>query len=336
MSIMHTIKMAWMMIWRLAIVSYLWMPSVNLTLIIFGSFAVAAFIRYVLKMNVKTFPILRIFTKKSLVQNLKNSDAAKQKYAKVQDAERSADIKISENDIIKKASSPGKMTGFEPRQMDQIDIPSTPYMRGVPGVGLDSAAHMSVKNVRTGQMGETNFAKALSVVTVPGMRKNNTIIENIHSFWSVAMPSENDPSVPDHKYGTDIDSILISGDNIILVDTKFYTSGDVRYVSKGNQLFCIDNQTGKYVGKPRKMTRNMLMALERFKKHYPDMNVSAAVVLMPTNSGTPSHISAQWPGEIPATGIKNMIQGLIPVVKDSGLSVKNDRVLTNLSMLRKR
>lgn len=342
MSIMQTIKMTWMIMWRLGIVAFIWMPELKFVSVFLIALASAIVLRYVIKVNIRTFPIIRFITRKPFyahtatvkpdVTVIKNDPAKSSNNAPVTNASG----KVSPENMISKPSAPGRMTGYEPRVLDTMDIPHTPYMRGVPGVGLDSASHMSNYNIKTGQKGEVNFAKALAKVVLPRVQhKNNTILENVNSFWSIAMPSEDEPSRPDRTYKTDIDCILVSGENIILVDTKFYASGDVTYTSQGNQLFCIDNATGKHIRQPRKMTRNMSMAMERFKKHYPDMHVSAIVVLMPTDAGSPTKVNAMWPGNIPGTTLTQAIQGIVPVVSDTGLSVKNKRVVTNLSMLRK-
>jgi len=338
MSIFDTIKMTWMIMWRLGIVVFIWFPDFGFFGVVISAVVLAVVLRYAAKITIKTFPIVRIITRNSFYTHDSKPSSTSNLHAPSRSTNKISVEQpyLNPENIINKASAPGRITGYEPRVMDNLNVPQTPYMRGVPGVGLEAASHMSNYNVKTGKKGEVNFSKALSKVVLPlNKASHNTIIDNVNSFWSIAMPSENDPSRPDSKYKTDIDAVIVTGENIILVDTKFYASGDVTYTSHGDQLICVDNTTGKFVNKPRKMSKNMSMAKERFKKHYPDMEVSAMVVFMPTDSGT-AKVNAVWPGNIPAVTIHQAISALIPVASDTGISVNNRTVLTNLSMLRKR
>lgn len=203
---------------------------------------------------------------------------------------------------INRATNNGPMTGFEPRFLDTTEIPSTVRMHGNPGSGLNSAHNvMTSSNIKAGQKGEVNFSKAMKISDGTQLQNNLTdgLIHRVETFWSVAMPDENNPRMRDSKYNTDIDCIVVSGNRIILIDTKLYKSGDVTYYNEGNMLYCRDNATGNQVGEPKKMSRNMSMAVERFKKLYPSYDVSAYVVLMPTDSGTANIDRVYFPGHIP-------------------------------------
>ena len=194
------------------------------------------------------------------------------------------------------ASRNGRMTGFEPRALEAVTIPQLPTMTGAPGAGLHSS-HFSSRNVNLGVEGEVNFAKALT---------KTGLLKAFHSLWSVSVP---DPKVlTPNKYNTDIDCILVAGNEVILVDLKNYKSGDVTYTARGDQLHCTDNVTGIAVGTPKKLSRNMEMALTSVRGHFPRLKVSAFVVFMPTNKGEASIAPGTvWPGSVPAVSLTNFL-----------------------------
>lgn len=335
MKFLNVVKIAWMFFWRMAIVKTIWFPQFGFWSLVFTAVIIAAVLVYALNTNLRTFPIIRLLAKRGVVEKFEKTSTNVSHPVAPAPATRTVGT-YDNLEVISKPTARGMETGFEPRVLDQIEVPKTPYMRGVPGVGLDSAAHMTNYSVRSGKKGEVNFSKALANTLIANHNgKKNSILENVNSFWSVAMPSADNPSVPDAKYKTDIDSIIISGNHIVLVDTKFYASGDVTYTSADGKLYCIDNPTGKLVNKPRSMSRNMAMALERFTKHYPDMQVHALVVFMPTDYGT-ARLNAEWTGGIPVVNIRQAIGSILPLASTSGVNVSNPNILTNLSMLRKR
>ena len=235
---------------------------------------------------------------------------------------------------LDKASAQGSISGFEPRSLDNIPIPSSNHMHGNPGIGLNSAHNvMSAKNIQAGQKGEVNFSKALRISDGHRIdyKRNDGLINQFESFWSVAMPDENNPHEKDKKFNTDIDCILVSGNQIILIDAKFYKSGDVTYYAQGNTIYCRDNTTGIQVGDPKEMSRNMQMALDRFKKLYPSYKVSAYVVLMPTNSGTAQIDNVIYPGGIPLVHP----QWLLSRIKNIAGNKTSPYIISNLNNLLK-
>lgn len=330
---MQFLKMTWMIMWRMWLFAIFFAAENSFLTIFLISVIIAAILRYGAKISIRTFPIIRLLGRGNVVDHYGDSKPS------ATPAGSTAPNAPINRKIVDRASGKGRMTGFEPYHLDNIAIPSTPFMRGVPGVGLSSAAHMSNYSIKTGQMGETNFAKALSVLNLDNSRDysgNSTgILDHINSFWSIAMPSEMSSHKADKVFNTDIDCVIVSGNNIFLIDTKFYSSGNVTYTSNGNQLYCIDNSTGNMVKQPREMTRNMAMAMDRFAKHYPKMNVQAYVVLMPTNSGSANISNVFWPGNIPAVTVDQMTEIVRNAAATSGTKVLDHRTISDLISLQK-
>lgn len=234
---------------------------------------------------------------------------------------------------VSKSSSPGRTSGYEPRFLDKVRIPQNSKMFGVPGQGLSSATSMSASRVQAGQIGEINFAKALSVYHNGNLQYNKPrgVLNSVHSFWSVAMPDAQNPARKDAKFDTDIDCIIAGGNTIILIDIKFYKSGNVTYQSNGNSVYAVDNKTGYQVGDAKSMSQNMKMAQERFTALYPKHNIVSYVILMPTNSGTAEIEKIMWPGNIPFVQPEWAIE---QISKLSGQHI-NQQVINNLTKLLK-
>lgn len=327
---MQFLKMAWMLTWRITVLNAIFGLSLILWQILLISLIGAGLLRFGLKISIHSFPIIRLLTKRPVV--------ARHDKQKKQDSKAVPTTQPSRT-IVDKASQKGRNTGYEPYHLDKLPMPKSPHMRGVPGIGLSSAQHMTDYSIKSGQMGEANFAKALAVTSSTGSRDYSSfakgMLDRVNSFWSIAMPAEKVPYKADSVFKTDIDCIIVSGKDILLIDTKFYTSGDVTYTSSGNQLHCTDNSTGAMVKGPTTMTRNMEMALQRFKSHYPSMNVSAYVVMMPTNSGAANISNVYWPGRIPAVTIEQILSVIGNLSAVSGTKVSDYSTIHNLSSLQK-
>jgi hypothetical protein len=322
---MQLLKMVWMLAWRFALLFAIFGHSVNTGLIL--AVLLAVFVRYVLHSTIRIFPLFNLFRGRKPLIDLSSK------------TNTTVSSESQSQNIIHKATNPGISTGYEPHCLETVVLPSTHTvrnMRGVPGCGLNESnfAHSSVQ---MGQMGETNFAKALAITSrikkIDYSDFRYGIIQTVHSFWSVAMPSEIAIRKPDPKFKTDIDCILVNGNTIILVDTKFYKSGDVTYTNNGSKLYCVDNATKNLVDKPRTMTKNMQMAKERFQKFFPKMNVEAIVVFMPTDSGSAIINNVYWPGNIPAMTIN---QALDYIIRCTSANANTDhRVLMDIASLLK-
>lgn len=198
--------------------------------------------------------------------------------------------------IINKPSHKGKMTGYEPYRLKNVELRNHTLMIGTPGSGL-SQSNFDSKSVQLGQTGELNFAKIL---------QEEQILDKLLSFWSV-----HNLDLNGKKTEADVDCILVSSKTIWLIDLKYYTSGDVTYKSDDRHFYTIDNQTGFQVKKPKIMTRNMAYADESFRAKFKTLTryfeVKSRVVLVPTNNGSGRIDNVFWPGKIKAVTLEEIL-----------------------------
>jgi hypothetical protein len=213
--------------------------------------------------------------------------------------QRSAAAEPNLGETLSRASRNGRMTGCEPRDLRTYQPPISINAKGVAGLGLFESG-FSGQNVYSGQMGEMGFYKVLC---------RDQLIDRFSSYWSVAMPANGSLAIADAAFATDIDCVIVQGNDLYLLDLKYYLSGDVTwYSTDGTWLLCRDNTTGTQVGKPRKMSRNMAMAADRFPQIFPQHRVHSYVVLMPTNSGIGEiEPGTAWPGGVELIGITEMM-----------------------------
>ena len=286
MPIVEWLKVSWMLTWRFVVVSTILFNTASGWLIVAG-FLIAGILVFVFQKTIPIFPIIRAIFKKPYV---KPSKKVPQSF----EPEVQAPLTFQES-----STERGRMTGFEPKVLNHVRIPhNLPQMYGTPGAGLHSSGFGS-RSIGLGVKGEELFAKALM---------HTGSLPNLTSFWSVAMPSKMG-MMPDMGLNTDIDCIISAGHKIYLIDLKYYISGDVTYYNENNQLFCLDAHTGNQVGQPKKMSRNMEMAQDRFKKLFPGMKIESFVVLVPTDRGAASiAYGTTWPGAIPLVGMPEMVQ----------------------------
>ncbi|MGO3877346.1 nuclease-related domain-containing protein [Corynebacterium casei] len=208
-------------------------------------------------------------------------------------------LKTESPGTIVAATKKGRMTGFEPHVLDGYEMPQSNMIHGSPGLGLASAK-FEVNAIKAGQIGEINFAKALS---------KQKLLTRFHTFWSLHMLGTDTYSKEEY----DVDCAIVTGDRVWLVDLKYYASGDVTYTSEdGIYLKTIDNETGAFIGAPKKMSRNMSMALERFRKRYKNYSypLEARVVLIPTKNGEGYINDVSWPGGIPLVTLTQFLSEL--------------------------
>lgn len=223
---------------------------------------------------------------------------------------------------LSRPSGNGRMTGCEPRKLESYLPPISINAKGVAGLGL-FASGFSGQNVYSGQMGEMGFYKVLC---------RDQLIDRFSSYWSVAMPADGTVAVADAKFATDIDCVIVQGNDLYLLDLKYYGSGDVTwYARDATWLLCRDNITGAQVGKPRKMSRNMSMAADRFPQIFPAHRVHSYVVLMPTNAGIGEiEQGTAWPGGVQLVGITEMttlLQASAAAFADSATDAALDGLL---------
>lgn len=209
---------------------------------------------------------------------------------------------VSPNGTQDRAGGSGEKTGYEPAVLQRYQAPISVNARGIAGMGLFESGFSS-RQVYGGQLGEANFYKALCKAG---------LIDNLSSYWSVAMPAQGTSAVRDPRFQSDIDCVIVQGSDLYLIDLKYYASGDVTWAMQDEQtLLCIDNQSGNAIGKPRRMSRNMAMAQDRFASIFPTHRLLSYVVLIPTNAGigkvSPGTV---WPGSVPLVTLPKMLDML--------------------------
>jgi hypothetical protein len=285
-------KLWWMAFWRMALFVFLTSIHTNPLTIGIIAFIVAFVVRYGFKRTLMTAPIWRAFNRQNPLVDLRPRKRA---------ATTRRAISTVDTDY-----APGALTGYEPQRIEAIKVSDTYLKHGTPGVGLSSSG-FGAEAIALGQRGEENFAKSLSVAL---NKSGRPIIETTDTFWSVGMPSKSTTVLRDPDFESDIDCIVVSANTIYLLDLKYYTGGNVEYRSYGDQLLCISLATGNTANTPKKMSRNMAMAHERFTALFPKMNVESRVVFMPTERGIPRVEGVYWPGNIPAVGLMGILDEL--------------------------
>lgn len=187
----------------------------------------------------------------------------------------------------------GTITGYEPKELEKINLVSNSLMRGKPGAGL-SGSGFSQGNIQAGSLGELNFAKVLYM-------KN--LLNQFATYWSVQYPFKYFLG-PDTTSKGDIDCVLISKKSVYLIDLKLYAQGNITWktVKNENQVVAVDNITGDWVGEPKDMSRNMYYATERIQDKLDKlgirMKIKPYVVMMPTDRGLGKVDNVFWPGEV--------------------------------------
>lgn len=289
------LKLSWMAFWRMWLFAA-FMNVANLTVIVALSFAAAFALRVVFKRDLDVFPMWKLFNRENPLTDLRRRKRG---------ARTARRMPPAPSLTVDRDYAPGSHTGYEPQRMENVPVPRTYLMHGTPGVGLSSSGFGS-EAIALGQRGEENFAKTLSVAL---HNSGFPIIETTDTFWSVGMPRKAS-SARDDLYDGDIDCVVVSADTIYLLDLKYYTGGNVAYRSNGDELLCIDLATGKPAKNPKKMSRNMELAQERFAANFPKMTVKSRVVFMPTERGIPRVQGVYWPGNIPAVGLMGILDEL--------------------------
>lgn len=288
---LYFLKMSWQFAWRAFVVITLFNMSYGLMWIPFAAAALSALIG----LNMRIWPVFGMFFGRTPFAAIPKIDSDGNRTGSaipnIQHGQR------QHIPVIDAATENGVMTGFEPSALPAL-LPNSNLMFGTPGAGLQSSG-FGQQQVTLGAEGEERFAKALGVT---GM------LNRFGTAWSVAVP-EKDVLLP-NKYGTDIDCIIATNDSLYLVDLKNYKSGNVLYTSQDDNLYCYDRPTGNLVGEPKKMSRNMAMAAEAVRAHFPRMKVFPVVVFMPTAKGEGTLQNVQWPGGIPAMTLSQFLQRL--------------------------
>lgn len=309
-KLIHFAKMSWMLLWRFLIIGAVLFAGRYSDLFIGAAFVIAGVSVFVFNRTLLTWPIFRLLTRKRFVipANSWGTDGATAPKRPTHSAGPSRSRGPGKPHVgtpglggpkLQSATASGRITGFEPSALEHRPVPHAPAMIGVPGAGLHGAVGMAQVNIDLGVKGEENFARALAATGQ---------IDRFSTVWSVPVPDQK--SFVPGPYSTDIDCVLATGSAIFLVDLKNYKSGNVRYYNHGNQLYCEDVPTGKLVGEPKTMSRNMEMATAAVRNHFPKANIVPVVVFMPTDKGEGVLDSVVWPGDVPAMNLTEFLSVL--------------------------
>lgn len=314
-KILHFIKMSWMLIWRVMLFTTFfafanpWQSNLYWAALIVSAVSVFGFGK-----ALRTWPIIRaLFMRDTVVLDFNYSRPYIKPGTRTvpargprptapprsNPAPQYGTIPHVRGPQINSATQNGRLTGFEPYALQNVAVPRHHRMIGVPGAGLQNATGMTQTNISLGTKGEENFAKVLH---------KTGALDKFRTVWSVPVPSM-DRFEP-NKYKTDIDCIIETATAVFLVDLKNYKSGDVTYYTIDDELYCKDNATHQPVGDIKKMSRNMEMATNAVRKHFPQANVVPVVVFMPTDKGEGELKDVIWPGNVPAMNLSEFLDVL--------------------------
>jgi len=201
------------------------------------------------------------------------------------------------------ASAPGRMTGFEPSVLAEVELLEQPLRHGEPGLGLETMRGRA-DLVAKGREGERNLAKAL---------QQRGHLDRFATFWSLQMPSET-RGAHDRNRG-DIDCVIVTGKRILVLDAKALEQGDVTRYTEGRWLYRRDNATGHDIGRPAELKSAHFRAATdalhaQLQRAGAKQRVAAAVVLMPDDAGLGYADRAFWPGGIPAWDLLQLLDEL--------------------------
>jgi hypothetical protein len=304
----QVIKVWWMLQWRLTLLSVFNFTSTTVAQVDFIpvsfliSLLAAAVLVFGFRRTIYTFPLIRLLTRRPVGGKVGAPRAKRVRVASPAPAQVPGQAQ---------ASRPGRMTGYEPQSLVGVEAAGD-AMVGIPGRGLASAG-FGKDALAAGVAGELQFAQAMKKF---GTASQTYLLDRLPTFWSVALPDES--GRPDRRYKTDVDCVVVSGETIFLIDIKNYKSGDVTYRAEGTTLYAQDNATGKPVGEPKTMSRNMAMATERFAKLFPQYTVVPRVVFMPTHLGEATLEDVYWPDRIQAIGVEAMLAEVARSASRSG------------------
>lgn len=324
---MQFLKVWWMGFWR-TYLAFAFLADKQFMLPVFLSMVFAAVLVFGTRNTIGTFPLLRLLRHKPVMIPLDSSESSRSSQmdasvissadvtAKEETDFTSVDVTgaMSKQVRVDRSSNKGVMTGFEPQILDTMEPATSFLMVGKPGESIADSDRISDRNRNVGTKGEVNFAKAL---------KKTGVLDKFYTFWSVPMPSSTDLSKKDSRLKTDIDCIILSDQIMFLIDVKMYKSGDVTYHVQDGKLVAVDNATGAIVGNDYTMSKNMMIAADRFSKNFQSrIKVVPMVVLMPNSDGEAQIApGTMWNGDI---SVKNLTQALMMIKSQPSTSVSEN------------
>lgn len=204
--------------------------------------------------------------------------------------------------------------------LDQLDSMSynVVNVHGTPGQGLDESG-FGEGLIAAGQLGEQRLAKLFV---------NEGVTASWDTYWSLRLP--------DSDWDTDVDCLLYRHGTIYLVDAKNYNvpegctlASDVHLnpvTSEQEYGIKVLDSDGTPTGKTYKMTKNMAMAIDKFKKAFPGTQILAAVVLTPISHTVPGITGkVVYPGDIPLFQSNTFIQMLQQTYGTQEAPIRTDK-----------
>lgn len=303
------LKMWWMTYWRLAVISGL-RTSLQWILLIVSAI-VAVLLVWRARVSLRTFPLVRLARRQTVVIRLanprlgeqRNAPSSAPRAARIPPRARSASNVPHTNGSRMKASGLGRMTGYEPSRLTHVEGTGR-RMHGIPGVGLGNSGFQK-DAAEQGQRGEAQLAKAIARYSAGA---NIAILDTVHSFWSLGMPAPDGQR--DRSTGADVDCAFVRADRVLLVDVKRYKGGALAYTSRDDYLYAHDIATGEQIDKSFRLSRNMSFAKERFSAAFPNHIVETRIVIMPTGMGEPVFDKLHWPGGTRVVGVETLLHEL--------------------------
>jgi hypothetical protein len=300
------LKIWWMVFWRMELWQITWTYTTT-SYPLFNSLwagGIAFVFVVVFRSSIRIWPIFQLITFHNPFFRIgKHSSkiSKKSKKSTINDNESYSPPTIRPAvSTIERATSKGRITGFEPHVLEALSLQKSPWILGDPGFGLDFS-NFDQSSIDAGKAGERNFAKAL---------QKAGLINGFQSFWSVAIPDRRNFE-KSREYQGDIDCVLFNGKTIFLIDLKNYKGGAITYKQDNNGLYAIDDATQQRVQVSSKMSRNMEMAQENMRKHVGSaFNVISRVVIMPQNWGEARVEGVYWPGNIKCVNLTTMLAEL--------------------------
>ena len=308
------VKMSWMLFWRGAFFGAV--LNFPMTYVLIWSMVPSAILAFGFGKTVRIWPIFNLILLKNPFLDIPKKSIGYSGYRSPYSPQtsRPSYVPPKPSNYIDKVSQQGLKTGFEPYAMEKVHLKTSPYMIGNPGGGL-AQSNFGETEIRLGQQGEVNFAKAL---------QKTGMINKFDTFWSTYLPKKEYFS-RDYEFEADVDCVIFTGSTIYLVDLKNYKGGDLTYRNQGDYLTATDNKTGNAIRLTSgKMSYNMKLAKEKYTSALRGRyRIEARVVIMPQNNGQPVVDNLYWPGMIKAMTLTEFLNELhqvqpIPVHMDRG------------------
>lgn len=141
-------------------------------------------------------------------------------------------------------------------------------------------------NVVAGQIGERALAAKL---------QNSSETRAYSLFQSLGIPAK-----PGSKrYSSDVDMALINGNRVVLIDAKQWSARKFYWSLAGTVFENFSVKRDRRSNEPVTMSKNMDMAVNRYREYLPGCVVLGMVVFVPSKAGLPSGVSLlRWPGGI--------------------------------------